>query len=75
MIRARAGDLLLFGLSDENLRRLREKQPIAFSLAEFGLSLRVMIFWGPTEDAMKAEIEQVAAIDELRDYRKGGAPP
>jgi hypothetical protein len=70
MIRARAGGLLLFGLSDENLRRLKLKQPISFSLAEFGLpNLRVLIFWGATEDEMKAEIEEAAVINELRDRR------
>lgn len=41
--------LYIFGLSDENIRRLREGSPIAFSLSEMGGSGDVVITWGKTE--------------------------
>lgn len=72
MIKARGetGDgkpLVLIGLSDENLRRLRTGgdeglgQPIRFNLRELGLEpTTVVIIAGKTEDGMRAIIEEFA---------------
>lgn len=63
MIKAvgRAGDrpLIIIGLSDENLRRLRDDQPIRFDLADLGLPpALVLILGGPTEDAIVDQLHE-----------------
>lgn len=54
-----AGDepLYVFGLSHENLDRLRAGQPITFSMRERGADVdgRVVICAGPTEEAIALE--------------------
>lgn len=70
MIKAVAGELLMFGLSDENIKRLRDNHPIYFDLKELGLSGKVVIFWGPTEDEMKKALVSMLAPDaEVVDRR------
>jgi hypothetical protein len=53
MIKALAGDMIIIGLSDENMKRLKEDQPIHFNLSELGLENReVLIFAGKDEESM-----------------------
>jgi hypothetical protein len=48
-----------FGLSQLNLRKLQEGQPILFDLAQMGLpAQRVMIFYGATEEIMETELRK-----------------
>ena len=47
--------LIFFGLSHENLDRLRADKPIRVDLAELGLRGLVCIFAGETEEAMQDE--------------------
>lgn len=54
MIKARAGDLVILGLSHENLRRLKEGRPINVKLREFGIDARLFIFAGATEAELRA---------------------
>lgn len=49
VLKATAGDLLIFGLSDGNLQRLREGKPILIDLTQMGSTGRVLIFHGKTE--------------------------
>lgn len=63
MIKAKFSDkdgipILVFGLSHDNLRRLKARQPITFNLGDLGFKppINVMIFSGRTEEGMKAEL-------------------
>ena len=47
--------ILLLGLSDENLRRLRGGAPILFDGKPFGFDGNVCIVYGPTEAEIAAE--------------------
>lgn len=51
MLKARAGDVVFLGLSDENLKRLKAGQPIKFAGADLKLEgvATVLIFNAPTE--------------------------
>lgn len=52
-------DILILGLSDENVRRLKKGNPIGFNLSEVGLSpTKVFIIQGETEQSMKEELER-----------------
>lgn len=72
MIKAKGEDehgnpVLLFGLSGENLRRLRQGQPIKINLAEMGLAGLAgyaVIFYGNTEDAMVAHLREAGMLSE-----------
>lgn len=53
MLKARSGNLVFFGLSDENVKRLQQGQPIFFEGAVLGLpDLAFVIFHGKDEAAM-----------------------
>ncbi len=65
MIKARKGNLIILGLSDENMKRLAMDQPIKFKLSELKLSdnynnYEVMIYNGRTEETMAAALNQMA---------------
>jgi hypothetical protein len=69
MIKAKGEDehghpVLLFGLSGENLRRLRQGQPIKINLAEMGLAGYAVIFYGNTEAAMVAHLREAGMLSE-----------
>lgn len=46
------GPLIGLGLSEQNLRKLREGMPIYTNGKEMGLSHNIYIFYGKTEDDM-----------------------
>jgi hypothetical protein len=49
--------LITFGLSDGNIKKLREKKPIIVDLDKLGVpGVQIMIMWGETEQAMTAEL-------------------
>jgi hypothetical protein len=53
MIKARKDNTIILGLSDENIKRLKEGQPIKFNLKEHGFSdIEVFIFNGKDEESM-----------------------
>jgi hypothetical protein len=54
--------VLIFGLSYENLRRLKAGQPIAFRLNELGLAGSVIIAAGPTEEHIAREFVSEAQL-------------
>lgn len=72
MIRAKMADkqgrpILMFGLSHENLRRMKDLgQPIRFDLAELGIqpSVSVVIFVGETEESMREELAEHFTLPE-----------
>lgn len=66
MIKARSGDLVIFGLSRMNLEKLQEGKPIVFDGKEVGLDgKRVLIIFGETENAI---------VRELAEATSGGRP-
>ena len=57
MIKARAGNAVIFGLSRLNLEKLQEGKPIAFDGGEVGLDgTRIMIMFGETENDIVREL-------------------
>lgn len=57
MIKAKRENLIILGLSDENMRRLSENQPIKFNLKELGMEdCDVLIFNGRTEESMYTDM-------------------
>lgn len=63
MIKALKGNLIILGLSDENLDRLKKDQPIKFNLNELGLSdYEVLIFNGKTEQEMQKMMMEVGLV-------------
>lgn len=47
---------VLLGLSEMNLTKLREGKPIHIYGAELGIAHDIIICWGPTEDALTADL-------------------
>jgi hypothetical protein len=58
VLKGRAGNLLVLGLSELNLARLKEGHPIVAELSVIGMDNRVLIFYGKTELDMAAELEK-----------------
>ena len=51
--------LLLFGLSNQNIKRLKKGQPILFPLDDFGYEgVDVSIIHGDTEQSMKEDLQK-----------------
>lgn len=73
MIKARATtalglDLVVLGLSAENVFRLTEGKPIKLNLRDLGLpAIEVVIAYGQTEDAIREEFRSHGV--EIREYR------
>lgn len=68
MIKAKLnnGDLV-FGLSEENIKRLKAGQPIAFNLKDMGLEeRRVLITYGETEDDIYKEMTPYIDLDKTK---------
>lgn len=54
MVKAKKGNMLILGLSDENLNRLKNDQPIKFNMQIVGFpDIDVFIFNGKDEQTMK----------------------
>lgn len=53
MVKLKRGDTIFLGLSDENMKRLKEGKPIRFNLKDLGLQdTTVYIFNGTDEQSM-----------------------
>jgi len=58
MLRARASNgVFILGLDAENVRNLKDGQPILLSLAELGGKDDIMIVYGETLEAIKKDLE------------------
>jgi len=67
MLKARAGDLIVLGLSKQNIRNLKEGNPIYINHPDFG---KVFIFYGDTEAKMKKALaplidDETEVTDEI----------
>jgi hypothetical protein len=79
MIKAKAKspegkEILLFGLSEENITRLRMQQPIIVIGEEMGVpNFDIIIMWGQTEDDIIAELSaanMVSSETKVNDDRE-----
>ncbi len=61
MIKAKAegpnGPVLLFGISEENVKRMMSGNPVAINLAEMGMHGQILIIYGKTERAIIEELQ------------------
>jgi hypothetical protein len=63
----RGTQILLIGLSDENVRRLQAQQPIMFNAAELGLPpLHVVIAAGSTEASLRTALIDGGLMEQIR---------
>jgi hypothetical protein len=64
--------MILLGLSEGNLMRLREKKPIVINGEEMNLpGLDIIICWGETEDALAKELAPMLGPEtRVRDHRE-----
>ena len=60
MLKVRAGDLIVLGLSERNVELLRQGRPIAFDGKDVGLpGVRFGICWGLTGEAIADDLLDV----------------
>lgn len=58
MVKLKAGNNASFGLTDENLRRLKEGEPIQFNMNELGFpDMVITIFHGKTEQSIYESVK------------------
>jgi hypothetical protein len=58
MMKVKAGDVYLFGLSDRNLELLKKGMPILIHMETLGGTGKVVIFYGETEEKMRQDIAE-----------------
>lgn len=64
MLELRSDSLVLFGITDENIRRLRDGQPILIQGEEIGLApLRFGIVWAPDNGGLLRKIEEHGEVE------------
>lgn len=61
--------LIILGLSDMNMKLLKEEKPIVVELSELGLPGKIVIIGGGTEDDLANMLRHVAHIEVERDLR------
>lgn len=61
---------VLLGLSEINLSKLREGQPIHIFGAELGIDHDIIICWGQTEDALAADLSKLFGRDPDRQVKQ-----
>ena len=64
--------MILLGLSEGNLMRLREKKPIHINGEELNLpGIDIVICWGQTEDSLAKELRHMISPETVqRDHRR-----
>lgn len=65
------GSFILLGLSEENLRRLREGKPLLVQMSELGHEGRVVIVYGETEEAIVRMLREEGLLDSSTKVRGG----
>lgn len=61
---------VLLGLSEMNVSRLREGKPMHIFGAELGIAHDIIIFWGPTEDALAADLSKHFGCEPTRQVKQ-----
>lgn len=75
MIKATGGGedgrkFVLLGLSEMNVGKLREGKPVHIFGAELGIAHDIIIFWGPTEDALAADLSKHFGREPTRQVKQ-----
>jgi hypothetical protein len=64
--------MILLGLSEGNLMRLREKKPIVIHGEEMRMpNLDIIICWGETEDTLAKELAHMIGPETVRRDHRG----
>lgn len=59
MLKFATENLIGFGLSEENIKRLKENKPIMIDMSKFGIpGKKCIIFYGKTEQEMQREFTE-----------------
>jgi hypothetical protein len=62
--------LVILGLSDINVEKLKEGLPILVEMEELGFKGKLAIIYGETEDALAKQFKDNMEIDQEIDLRK-----
>lgn len=65
-ITARAGNLIIVGLEEGNIDRLKRGQPFHHHMQEVGAPFELLIYYGKTFDDLKKIIESMSGPDTQR---------
>jgi hypothetical protein len=63
VIKARAGNLIILGISEENVVRLKQGEPIKIDGHEMGLEGDILIFYAPTTGDLIKTIQPMIGKD------------
>lgn len=79
MLKARAGKILVIGLSEVNIERLREGKPVHFYTQEVGFVgggvEQIFIFTGKDEQEMKRQFSELIGPDtDVKDTSRKPRP-
>lgn len=58
MLRAKSHDTFIFGLTKENIKRLKEGKPINVDLSTMGSKGNIVLFYGRDDEALQSQLEQ-----------------
>jgi hypothetical protein len=54
------GDIVILGLSEENIKRMKDNKPMLIDLKEVGIpGIKIMIFTGKTEEEMFEDFKEI----------------
>lgn len=54
--------ILIFGLSELNVQKLKENKPISFDLDVLGLEGTVIILYGETEESITQDLKDIGIL-------------
>jgi hypothetical protein len=64
MVKARKDNNVILGLSEENVKRLKDGKPIRFNMKELGFDdIWIYIFTGKTEESMALILKKMTEPD------------
>ncbi len=67
MMKLKKGNLVVLGLSDENMKRLSKGEPIKFNLQSLEMpNIDIFIFNGRTEESMFEMVDQFIDINKTK---------
>jgi len=65
MIKAKlSNNDLLFGLTEENIKRMKNNQPIKINLEDMGLKGSIIIMYGTTGQSIRSQLQVMGAITD-----------
>lgn len=59
MVKAKLSDgTVILGLEEENIKRLKENQPMFLDLSQFGIEQKILIVYGETTEAIHEDLKR-----------------